>query len=106
MMASEENLAAVGDVLQAAERLADRGLAKREPRGINDDGMQTLADLLSVLIFQTGGGPSHAEQVTSATSRAMLSALADLYSELAGVPTSGADTMRLLATAGRTARDG
>lgn len=98
------DLQGAAEVMQALDRLADRGLAKREPRGINDDGMQTLADLLATLTFQTGGGDTQAEQVCSATARAMLAALGDLYSEMSGAPTSGVDTLKLLAIAVREAR--
>lgn len=102
----EANIAATGDVMAAYQRLVNLGLAIDDPntRGLNDDGMQTLTDLLAVLTFQTGGGASAAEQVCSATSRAMLSALADLYAEISGQPDGGAHTLQLLTAAVREAR--
>ena len=101
-----DNLQGTGDIFVAYQRLVDQGLAVDDPdtRGLNDDGMQTLADLLSVLMFQSGGGSSAAEQVCSASARAMLAALADLYAEISGQPNRGPDTLKLLTAAVREAR--
>lgn len=102
----EDNPHGLGDVFDAYERLTVLGLvsADTSARGVNDAGMQTLADLLAVLTFQTGTGTSQAEKVTSATSRAMLSALGDLFAEIGGQPPMEAQTLQLLTAAVRTAR--
>lgn len=99
-----DKLQAFGDVNEAHRRLVDLGMATEDPAGLNRDGIVTLTDMLSVLVFQTGNGPSHADLVTSATGRAMLAALGDLLSDMAGQPTAGTDTLQLLTTAVRRAR--
>jgi hypothetical protein len=103
---AHENLQGAADVMAAAERLTTLGLASDDPdaRGLNADGMRTLADLLSVLVFQTGGGRSKGERVASATGRAMLSTLGDLFGEMAGQRPDPAQTPRLLREALRTAK--
>lgn len=102
----ENNLRGTGDVLAAYDRLVAAGLASSDTtaRGLTRDGSQTLSDLLAVLVFQTGQGDTPREQVASATARAMLSALGDLFADMAGQPTNGADTLQLLAAAVREAR--
>lgn len=102
----EENLAALNDVVASYERLAARGLAidSTTNRGLNADGMTTLGDLLSVLTFQAGAGETHTERVLSASARATLTALADLFGSMAGQDPSGDDTLRLLREAIKAAR--
>lgn len=97
-------LQAFGGVQAAHQRLVDAGLASDEPRGLNRDGMVILTDLLAVLVFQTGAGPKQVDLVASATGRAMLGALGDLFADMAGQPTTGTDTLQLLTTAVRRAR--
>lgn len=100
-----DQLQATLDVTAAFQRLVDAGLATDQPdRGINRQGLDTLQDLLAVLIFQAGAGGQSAEptsQVASVTARAMLSALGDL---LAGERPVDGHTLQLLTAAVRTSR--
>lgn len=102
------NLTAYGDVNAAHQRLVDRGLASDDPAGVNQDGLTTLADLLSILTFQLGAGgvPGRTDQVAAATARAMLGALSDLFADMADQHPTGTETLQLLAAATKTARNG
>lgn len=95
---------AFGDVLKAADRLTEQGLASTDPRGLNADGLRTLADLLAVATFQFGTGNTPAEKVASGSMRASMGALSDIISQLQGEPTSGDATRKLLREAMREAR--
>lgn len=99
-----DSLQGTADVLEAAERLAAAGLASRDPRGINNDGVQMLADLLALVTFQFGAGQSAAEQTASASARATMAALADVLAELRGEAPDPNVTLQLLAAAVRKAR--
>lgn len=94
----------VGDILAAHRRLADAGLASDEPRAVSIAGFQTLADLLTVLTFQTGNSLDPADRVVSATCRATLSAVSDALAVAAGAPADGTETIKLLTAAIREAR--
>lgn len=100
----QADLEGTRDVLLAAERLARAGLASRSPRGINNDGVQTLSDLLAVATFQFGAGQTQAEQTASATAQAMMAALADVLSEIRGDSPDQTATLQLLTAAVRQAR--
>ena len=104
----ETNLTGASDVLAGYHRLVEQGLAvdANDERGINDAGIQTLGDLLAVLRFQAGTGSSSAEQVCSASARAMLSALSDLVTFIRDEPIDGTDTLQPLTAAVREAREG
>lgn len=99
---NHDSVQATLDVTEAFHRLVDVGLAADDPRGINREGMQTLSDLLAVLIFQAGAAPTTTGAVCSASARATMSALADL---LRGDEHSSADTVQLLTAALREARE-
>lgn len=105
---TEQNLEALSEIYAAARRLSVHGLATNVDgnRGITNDGMQTLADLLTVLMVQTQSGQTHAERVAGATARAMLSAVGDLYAVLSDTETSGEQTNQLLRNAVKEARKG
>lgn len=98
---NHDSVQATLDVTEAFHRLVDVGLAADEPRGINRQGMQTLSDLLAVLIFQAGASPSTTGAVCSASARATMSALADL---LRGDEPTSPETLQLLAAAVRESR--
>ena len=100
------NLEALQGVQQAYDRLTEAGLTTGtgDDRGLNNDALAMLGDLLTVAVFQTGAGQAPAEQVASATFRAALGALGDLYAYLADAPADPTITLKLLTDAVRTAR--
>ena len=102
----QQKVEALSEVYAAARRLSTTGLATNVDgnRGITNDGMQTLADLLTVLMVQTQSGNTHTERVAGATARAMLSALGDLYAVLSGTDPSREGTNQLLRNAVKEAR--
>ena len=104
----EQNFDATAEAYAAARRLAAAGLAVNIDgnRGVTSDGIRVLSDLCTVLMLQTGNSPSHVERTVSATARAMLAAIADLYAEMSDQPVDLAVTTRLLASATRVARTG
>lgn len=83
----ERKLQAMHSTYEAAQRLADLGLASNEDgnRGVNADGFNTFGDLATVLMMQGSQG-SLAERVMSTTCRALLSTLAAVAAEAAGQP--------------------
>ena len=83
---------ALAETFDAAGRLAERGLAvnndtagnNEATRGLNNAGLQTLGDLLTVLMLQTASSTNTTERLAGQCARVMLNTLAALYADLGG----------------------